>query len=467
MAVTPHEELLADLNPAQREAVLHVDGPLLVVAGAGLREDPRPHPPRRAPDPRARREAERDPRDHVHEQGRGGDARAARAHARRARRARSGSSPSTPPAAGSCGARRSGSATARVHDLRPGRPGAPRQGVPRGARQGPEALHAARDPRPDLEREESAHLARGVRLARRLVLGPDRRRGVRALPAQALRLERGRLRRHADADRPGARAVPGGARRAGSTPSATCSSTSTRTRTTPSTGSCSSSRRSTGTCSRSATRTRASMRFAAPTSATSSTSSATSAGPDRRAGAELPLDERDPRGRQRGDRQQPGPQAEAALVGARGGRSGRGRRGRGRARRGALRRRRDRAPGRVGRVRVRDRGLLSHERAVARARGRARPAGGSVPGDRRAALLRAGRDQGRRRVPGGAEQLHRRGLADADREPPAARDRRYLDPAARPARRRARDLALGGDGGSGGGRSRRGELPRDQGLPGR
>src|SRR6187551_1362054 len=35
MAVLAPEQYLADLNPAQREAVLHADGPLLVIAGAG------------------------------------------------------------------------------------------------------------------------------------------------------------------------------------------------------------------------------------------------------------------------------------------------------------------------------------------------------------------------------------------------------------------------------------------------
>ena len=47
---------------------------------------------------------------------------------------------------------------------------------------------------------------------RRVVLRPDRGRGVRALPAAALRLERGRLRRHPDAHRRGPRALPRGAR---------------------------------------------------------------------------------------------------------------------------------------------------------------------------------------------------------------------------------------------------------------
>ena len=82
----------------------------------------------------------------------------------------------------------------------------------------------------------------------------------------------------------------------------------------------------------------------------------------------------------------------------------------------------------------RDRGRLPHERAEPRARGRARPAGRRLPGDRRAAVLRARRDQGRDRLPPGARQPVRRRLADADREPAAARRGRHV---ARAARRRS------------------------------
>ena len=59
----------------------------------------------------------------------------------------------------------------------------------------------------------------------------------------------------------------------------------------------------------------------------------------------------------------------------------------------------------------RDRGLLPDERAEPGARGRARPPGHPVPGDRRPALLRAGRDQGRGGVPPGDRQHGRRRLA--------------------------------------------------------
>ena len=102
-----------------------------------------------------------------------------------------------------------------LHDLRPVRPGPARPAVPRGARARPEALHPARDPRPDLEREEPADRPRRVRRPRRQLLRPDGRRRLRPLPAQAVCPERGRLRRHADADRRGAPPLPGGARALG------------------------------------------------------------------------------------------------------------------------------------------------------------------------------------------------------------------------------------------------------------
>ena len=120
------------------------------------------------------------------------------------------------------------------------------------------------------------------------------------------------------------------------------------------------------------------------------------------------------------------------------GRSGAGGRGRGRARGGPVRRRRDRAAGGDRALGERDRGLLPDERTVTRARGRARPPGRALPGDRRSALLRARGDQGRDRLPRRPHQLGRRRLAAPHRQPAPPRDRRHLASAARHPRRRAR-----------------------------
>ena len=101
----------------------------------------------------------------------------------------------------------------------------------------------------------------------------------------------------------------------------------------------------------------------------------------------------------------------------------------------------------------RDRGLLPDERAVARAGGRARAPGRAVPGHRRPALLRARRDPRRDGVPRRPREPAGRDLAPAHREPPAARHRRHLAAAPRRARGEHRPHALPGDGRSGGGRA--------------
>ena len=103
----------------------------------------------------------------------------------------------------------------------------------------PKRFTPARHPQPDLEREEPADRPGRVHEPRRLVLRQDVAEVYERYQQRLHRLERGRLRRHADAHGRGARALPGRRSPTGSTRSATSSSTSTRTRTTPSTGCCS------------------------------------------------------------------------------------------------------------------------------------------------------------------------------------------------------------------------------------
>ena len=84
---------------------------------------------------------------------------------------------------------RSARLPAELHDLRPGRPDARRARRARGrARQGSEALPAARRPRPHLRREEPARLGPSSSRERgRRLLRPDRRRGLRRATSGASR----------------------------------------------------------------------------------------------------------------------------------------------------------------------------------------------------------------------------------------------------------------------------------------
>ena len=121
----------------------------------------------------------------------------------------------------------------------------------------------------------------------------------------------------------------------------------------------------------------------------------------------------------------------AGRAGAAGG-------GRGRARGGPLRRRPHRERARHGALRRGDRRLLPHQRAVARAGGRAAQRRPAVPRHRRHEVLRPRRDQGRDGVPAGHREPGGRRLAAAHRQQPAPRHRRHHGLAADPAR--------GGDG---------------------
>ena len=334
-----------------------------------------------------------------------------------------------------------------LHDLRRPGPGPPREGVPRGAGEGPEALLAPRHPRADLAREERArrHPRSTRHVSRRSGIRPSPRRTSSTsgactprTPSTSTTCSCSRCRCSSASPRRSS---------AGASRSATSSSTSTRTRTTRSTASSSCSAASTGTCARSATRTSRSTRSAARTSATSWSSSATS--PARRSialeqnyrstnnvlrSANSLIEQNTERKPKRlfselGEGEPvraievEDEHAEARFVAAEiaslidGGLLGQ-----------------------------RDRGLLPDERAVARARGRARPPGRPVPGHRRASLLRARRDPRRDRIPQRPRQPAGRDVAAADREPAAARDRRHVDPASRRIRGEHRAHALPGDG---------------------
>ena len=151
---------LSGLNPAQYEAVTLPPGPVLVIAGRGFGQDPRAHAPARVSRQRARRVAVRDPRDHVHQQGRGRDAGARRRPRRSGRAPHVGVDLPRRVLAHPAPRGEPARLPVELHDLRPGgRAAVDRLGAPRPEPR-PEALPGRGAARPDQRAEERARAAR-------------------------------------------------------------------------------------------------------------------------------------------------------------------------------------------------------------------------------------------------------------------------------------------------------------------
>ena len=314
------------------------------------------------------------------------------------------------------------------------------------ARDRPQALPAAVDPRPDLRREEPVDRRRHLHPVRpREHLRGNGRRRLRALRETDAGRQRDGLRRSAGANRQRPRAVRGGARplarrlpprprrrvpghQPGPVPAAAAAHRRARQP---------DGRRRRGPVGLRLPARRhpqhPRLRARLPR------------GRGRQARAELPLDADDPLRRQRCRRPQPRAPTKRLWTELKGGEPvqlvGALRRARG----GALGRRRDRAArrGAGGQARGR-RGLLPDQRDEPGARGHAGPLRAALPGDRRDEVLRAGRDQGRGRLPEPAHQPLRPGLVRAGRELAAARDRENQPGPAGVARQHDRAADLGG-----------------------
>ncbi len=181
------DQLLEGLNEPQREAVLHGEGPLLILAGRRLGQDARAHPPDRPPGAHRAGAARRDPRDHLHEQGRAGDARAGGGAGGRPRARDVGDDLPLGLRADAARRRRAARLHARLHDLRRAGLAAAGQELHRGAGRRSQALRPARHPAPDLGREEPAARRRGLPAQGGVLLRADRRRRLRALRAAPAR----------------------------------------------------------------------------------------------------------------------------------------------------------------------------------------------------------------------------------------------------------------------------------------